>query len=121
MILNSLSRGDTFIDVGANVGFFAMLGALRVGPTGKVFASEPNPQNCELISQSAAANGFENIISLHNVAVDAAKGEILFTKPGINSNGRVVNPVEAADGKVETFRVEAVMLDEVLKGPFPGA
>ncbi len=39
----ALRPGDTFIDVGANIGLLSMLAAHRVGPRGRVIAFEPNP------------------------------------------------------------------------------
>ena len=43
-----LGPGGTFVDVGANIGWFSMLGASLVGPSGRVIAVEPNPINVGL-------------------------------------------------------------------------
>jgi FkbM family methyltransferase len=40
-----LGSGDTFIDVGAHVGYFSMLAAALVGPTGRVISFEPDTSN----------------------------------------------------------------------------
>ena len=40
-----LGTGDTFIDVGAHVGYFSMLAAALVGPAGRVIAFEPDTSN----------------------------------------------------------------------------
>lgn len=40
-----LAKGDTFIDVGAHVGYFSMLAAALVGPTGRVVSFEPDTSN----------------------------------------------------------------------------
>jgi FkbM family methyltransferase len=40
-----LGAGDTFIDVGAHVGYFSMLAAALVGPTGRVISFEPDTSN----------------------------------------------------------------------------
>ena len=40
-----LARGDTFIDVGAHVGYFSMLAAAMVGTTGRVISFEPDESN----------------------------------------------------------------------------
>ncbi len=42
-ILTALRPGDTFLDVGANIGALSMLAAHAVGPRGRVIAVEPNP------------------------------------------------------------------------------
>src|SRR5688572_25684309 len=38
-----LKPGDTFFDVGANAGFFTLIAARLVGPTGKCVAFDPAP------------------------------------------------------------------------------
>ncbi len=56
-----LSPGDTFLDVGANHGSFAILAAPLVGPQGMVVAVEPQPHLARLIERSlseAAEAGF---------------------------------------------------------------
>ena len=40
-----LGPGDAFIDVGAHVGYFSMLAAALVGPTGRVISFEPDTSN----------------------------------------------------------------------------
>jgi FkbM family methyltransferase len=42
-VVRLLRRGDTAVDVGANVGYFTQLMARCVGPDGKVLALEPHP------------------------------------------------------------------------------
>ncbi len=114
IVTNHLAHGYTFVDVGANIGFFSMVAASKVGKTGKVYSFEPNPSNCDLIRMSTEINGYGEIVELHSAAVAEAKGELNFTIPGIDSNGRVVNSDEVARGAVETLIVQAVTLDDVL-------
>lgn len=40
-----LRPGDTFIDVGAHVGYFSLIASALVGKSGKVIAFEPEPRN----------------------------------------------------------------------------
>jgi FkbM family methyltransferase len=44
--------GDTTIDVGANVGYFTSLFAIRAGLKGEVFAWEPHPQTFRLLQRN---------------------------------------------------------------------
>lgn len=80
-----LQPGMTFIDVGANIGFFTMLGARRVGGSGKVIAVEPNSENCRLIMLSIRHNQMTNIKIL-SLALGAETGTAFFT-PAMGSNG----------------------------------
>src|SRR4051794_34975198 len=52
-----LSEGDTFVDVGANVGYFSVLAARRIGAGGTVVAVEPEPRNLELLRANLHRNG----------------------------------------------------------------
>jgi FkbM family methyltransferase len=68
-----LYPGDTFIDVGANVGYFTLLGASRVGPAGRVHSFEPNPRTFRELQRNAALNRF-HWVSLNNLAVSNQSG-----------------------------------------------
>lgn len=61
------------IDVGANIGYFAMLMA-KIASKGKVYAFEPIPLNASLLRASAELNGFVNVQIIQS-AVGAAEGE----------------------------------------------
>jgi FkbM family methyltransferase len=114
-VIDALLRpGDAFIDVGANIGYFALLAAARVGPDGRVAAFEPNPANCGLIERSVAANDFGGWFALFPNAVADRAGTLRFSAGGIEGNGRVVNPAEADLEKTPLPLVAAVPLDDLL-------
>lgn len=64
-----LRPGSVFYDVGANIGFFAILAARLVGPTGRVVAFEPSPTNAEALRRNVGLNGF-----MHVDVIEAAAG-----------------------------------------------
>ncbi len=107
-----LGPGATLVDIGANIGWFSLLGATLVGPTGKVIAIEPNPRNVALLRQSAQDNGLDNIEVLA-VALSERPGAVALETDG--SNGRII-PVDgppAAPVEAE-FVVASYPLDEIL-------
>jgi FkbM family methyltransferase len=107
-----LGPGGTFVDAGANIGWFSMLGASLVGPSGRVIAVEPNPINVGLLRDSAKDNGFDNIDVL-TVALAARPGSVALETDG--SNGRVT-PIDGppAEPIPASFVVAARPLDDVL-------
>jgi FkbM family methyltransferase len=61
LIKREVDRGDTFMDLGANIGFFTMMAAHQVGPQGKVIAIEPMDKNLQLIYLGIKKNGYRNV------------------------------------------------------------
>ena len=72
---NHLRPGMWFVDIGANIGWFSLLAARRVGPTGCVIAVEPRPDSVARLAMSAAENGLTCIVA-HQVAAGAAPGRM---------------------------------------------
>lgn len=62
--LDELQPGDVVYDVGANIGWFSMLAARKVGPQGSVFAFEPSLANAFYLRMNAATNGLVNVITV---------------------------------------------------------
>ena len=56
-----LRPGDTFVDVGANIGYFSLLAAQLVGPKGAVYAFEPFAQNFADLEKNVERNGYLNV------------------------------------------------------------
>jgi FkbM family methyltransferase len=82
-IAEALEPGAIFFDVGANVGFFTLIGARAVGPAGHVFAFEPNPSSRAVLERNAAANGFGDRISVLPCALGSAPGRAMFASRNV--------------------------------------
>lgn len=74
-IASALREGDTFIDVGANVGYYSLLAARIVGKSGRVFAVEPSPTIFSTLRNNVYLNMADNIL-LHNCAASDRAGEV---------------------------------------------
>ena len=109
-----LAPGGTFVDVGANIGWYSLLAASLVGPAGTVLAVEPNTHNCELLKVSCERNDFTNI-ALFNAAVSDRAGWVALETDA--SNGRVIplGPLDHTVGPIAcSYAVPAFTLDELL-------
>jgi FkbM family methyltransferase len=69
-----LKPGMTVFDVGANIGYYALMEKRLIGPTGKVVAAEPAPANAELLRRNLALNGFTDVPVL-NIAISDQAGK----------------------------------------------
>jgi len=77
VVLALLDPGATFVDLGANLGYYTVLAGLRVGPRGRVFAFEPDPDNFALLERNLAANGMAGPkanVQAERCAVDQESG-----------------------------------------------
>jgi len=83
-----LRPGHTFIDVGANIGYFAALGAHLVGPSGHVVAWEPMDRNVQLIYAAIWRNRFENLV-VYPFAASSKIGIVAMTSDPLGSNAGI--------------------------------
>ena len=73
-----LKPGDTFVDVGANWGYFSLLAACLVGDSGRVIALEPEPGLHQQLLENIHENNFNQVRTLRLAASDT-KGEAHFS------------------------------------------
>ena len=71
----NLARGDIFIDVGANIGYYGLLASRIVASTGRVFAIEASPTIYSRLVRNIELNDGGNITAIH-AAASEAKGEV---------------------------------------------
>jgi FkbM family methyltransferase len=110
-----LKPGMTALDIGANIGFHAMLMASLVGPAGKVLAFEPNSENCRLILLSLAENRFSHVM-LHPVALSASAGHACFS-PMLGSNGGFLQDGARTVSHPNCRIVPCQRLDDMVRHP----
>src|ERR1700678_2240141 len=95
------------VDIGAHVGYFALLLAKLVGPSGKVIAFEPLPENFRVLDENIRMNGYCNVV-LENRAVSATSGS---TSLRSNDSDRLTYTASLIHGQ-PILDVEAVSLDD---------
>lgn len=86
-ILLRLTRpGDTFIDIGANLGAVTVPLAAHVGRDGEVYSFEPFRQIFQLLNANVALNGLANVHTFRNALSDAdSPGELLAPAPTLEA------------------------------------
>jgi FkbM family methyltransferase len=109
LLATTLVEGMCVLDVGAHVGEYTLLAASAVGPSGRVYAVEPQPELAELIRLNAASNGLSNI-TVQQIALDDHRDRVwLASDP--RSGGAHLGASERGAG---TF-VESVPLATLLE------
>jgi len=98
-LLTKLTSGSTFLDIGSNVGFFSLMAARHVGPTGRVFAFEPDPEIWECLVRSAKANTYPQIEAFQ-LALSDREGELTFYRA---NDGTASSLVPEAPGRADRY------------------
>jgi FkbM family methyltransferase len=112
-----LRPGDTFVDVGANWGYFTLLAAHLVGPAGRVVAMEPDPRLYAMLRANVQANGLRHVAAIEAAAADA-EGTLRLAGHDPDGGNWGVSTVIGGDGHedggAERFTVQARTVDGVL-------
>jgi FkbM family methyltransferase len=108
-----LAPGMTFVDVGANIGYFSLLAARLVGETGAVVAIEPGERNGVLLHGSVVRNRLRNV-TLHPYAVSDRRETLVYLPQG--SNGTVAGLAGAGEVPPGARLVPATTLDDLVAG-----
>ena len=113
MLQRLLRPGDTFVDVGANVGLLTLAAATTLQGSGRVVAFEPFEETCALLRKSVYLNGHSSKVEIHQAAVsDRAGTQPLFL--GNTSGHHSLYPLDEGEGG--QAQVQLVRLDDVLAG-----
>ena len=103
-----LKPGDSVLDIGANIGFYALIISQLVGKKGKVFCFEPDVKNFNHLQK--ATKKINNIF-VNQLAVSSKTGIIkIYTSKSLNVDHRTYKP----DVYDKEFDIRAVSIDDFL-------
>ena len=111
LLERELKSGETFFDVGANAGFFTLVSAKLVGPSGRCVAFDPSPENDRVIREQLELNGLSNCVSVQK-AVGARAETAMFAFP---EPGSSVGHLGAAGQGEQSIEVQVITLDEAAR------
>jgi FkbM family methyltransferase len=99
--------GDVVLDVGANVGAYAVLFGRWVGPSGLVYAFEPDPRAFEGLERQIALNGDgDRVCAVRAAASDRSRSAAPFLLAPSIGLSRVVDESEAGTIDVRTLSID---------------
>lgn len=120
-VRNFLKPGMTFVDIGANIGWFTLNAANIVGPSGRVISFEPRADTFAALNRTLEDNDYLAFCRAYNNAVGDAPGELM-----IGWNSHMGNPggtwLLSVQGLQDAFvnsgaavqRTEVVTLDSIV-------
>jgi FkbM family methyltransferase len=113
-VLHVLRPGDLFIDVGANVGTFSILGGLTGA---NVVAFEPVEETFKALSANLRLNGLHSQVEARRIGIASMRGTLEFTAEEDSTNH--VAGGRWPDGNQKIVAVEVTTLDDALKDLAP--
>ena len=102
--------GGVFVDLGANVGTYAMVLARQVGSGGKVIAIEPHPVTHARLAFNRDASGYAQVI-LVAAAAGPSDGELMIETDGDNLGA---SHIVSGKSRGNAIRVPALRLQRIL-------
>lgn len=111
-----LGHADTFIDVGANIGYFTLFAAHKVGSRGRVYAFEASRKIFDRLVENIERNGLSGIVRPVHVAVaDKKRTLTLYSGPEENCGmASVLRNEGMSEETVEALPLGQLLTDEVL-------
>jgi len=113
LVLHALRPDDLFVDIGANVGSYTVLGGGAVGA--HCISIEPIPSAFAWLQKNIAINGLNEQVQALNVGLGRDDGVLYFTE-GLDTMNHVVSDSEDVANAV---KVAVQTLDRVLDGVEP--
>jgi FkbM family methyltransferase len=115
ILAERLKPGMVFYDLGANIGFFSLLAARRVGASGQVFSFEPDPEIAGCLRFNITRNGFINA-TVVEAGIWSASGAVNFVAADLSSPDRGVGKFVAGEGAAAGTPTRCVALDDFIRG-----
>ncbi len=123
-ILSEELKPDMVVwDIGANFGYYALMEAAMVGPTGKIYAVEPVPGNYQFLVKNVALNHFADRIETFQMAISDIVGtqslflsrysnlNTLFQQDSRQHQGMSGETIEVKTMDVKTFLADKRPID----------
>jgi len=109
-LLERLAAGSrTIVDVGANIGIHACVGAARLPADGRLIAFEPVPGNLEILHRNIVQNGLSSQIQVEALAVGEATGPMEIHL--VESSGNHSLAAGVVNNSRATLQVQVTSLD----------
>ena len=112
IIIGFLHPGGTFLDIGANLGYYSLLASEKLGPSGKIMAFEPNPIIFRRLKENIQINKI-SMIEAFNFALSDSEGEAFLFTPEVGSHG-LSSIKDQVCGKSTKHCIKTKRLDDIL-------
>ena len=110
----NLRPGMTGIDIGANIGFFPLIEAALIGPSGHLYCIEPVSSNIEILKKNIAENQYMDRVEVFRNAVGEKSGVSRIVLANACNSHRIMPDYKADGDSGEFEEVETVSVDQFM-------
>ncbi|ADJ15471.1 FkbM family methyltransferase [Halalkalicoccus jeotgali] len=107
------------LEIGANIGYFALIEARALGPRAEIHAFEPDSRNLPLLRENLARNGYSDRIRIDPAAIGPTTGRAVLERSSHSNRNRLAsdggrNYAKALSLTGETRTVDVWSVDDYL-------
>ena len=110
-----LHRGMIVLEVGANVGYYALIATQHIGPEGTVIALEPSPINLRSLRENVRLNNVDHRVRIYPFAAGSMKGCLPFYMMSKSNLSGFVKREERGIKLRSEISVKVMPIDDVLR------
>lgn len=111
-IRSNLRSGDTFVDAGANIGYYTILASGLVGPSGWVIACEMMPDTARILRENVEINDRGNVVVVEAAIADSVGRVVEATRPlGTHGQASILYERGACRVSVGTTTLQQILLE----------
>jgi FkbM family methyltransferase len=111
VMMHVLRAGDSFIDVGANVGLMTLFASRLVGASGRVYAFEPVPPTYQILESNLALNSVTNVRAEAIALGSASETRTIYERLDVNRGSATL---ASSEGDTERHEIRVEKLDDIL-------
>ncbi len=112
---DTVKKGDTVLDIGGNIGYYALPESNLVGSTGIVYAVEPVSSNHKLLQKNVELNGMNNVKTYQMAMGDMEKEISIYIRSKKNLSSLTELPSDAKGGVIGIEKVPMTTVDSFVE------
>lgn len=115
--LGKIKKGDIYLDIGANVGYFTLLASQCVGLEGKVISIEADPKTFEKLLYNIKINSCQNVYA-RNVAATATSCYVNIERTEPNNSGSNSIVIGSDKNGIQGVPFKEIVADDIKRVRF---
>jgi len=110
--MKEVKEGMNVLEIGSNIGYYALLGSNLIGKSGKVIAFEPNPINFEMLKLNIELNKCSEKFDCYPYGVGSENGELDFYMMNKGNTSSFIHRDDSTIKIEEIKKIKVVKLDD---------